>query len=280
MDTQMSNNQHRLQGKVAFITGAASGLGEASARLFVVNGAKVVIADIQDEKGMKVATELGYENARFVHCNVTKDSDVAAAMKFTVSTFGKLDICFSNAGYIGSMTTVDQNDMQDFDTTMAVNLRGTMLSMKYAAQAMIPAKQGVIICTASTLGILPDQPTNYAISKAAVIAAVRSAASDLGQYGIRVNCISPTVVTTPLPLRYLRALQPNFNMRNMEDIAENTHHTDLAGASLTPELVATAALFLASGESAFISGHNLVLDGGSTTRKENFWRVPTHDSKI
>ncbi len=69
-------------------------------------------------------------------------------------------------------------------------------------------------------------------------------------------------------------------MRNMEDIAENTHHTDLAGASLTPELVATAALFLASGESAFISGHNLVLDGGSTTRKENFWRVPTHDSKI
>ncbi|KAH8932258.1 hypothetical protein BDL97_19G062000 [Sphagnum fallax] len=178
------------------------------------------------------------------------------------------------------MTTVDQNNMEDFDTTMAVNLRGTMLSMKYAAQAMIPAKQGVIICTASTLGILPDQPTNYAISKAAVIAAVRSAASDLGQYGIRVNCISPTVVATPLPLRYLRALQPNFNMCNMEEIAENTHHTDLAGASLTPELVATAALFLASGESAFISGHNLVLDGGSTTRKENFWRVPTHDSKI
>ncbi len=102
------------------------------------------------------------------------------------------------------MTTVDQNNMEDFDTTMAVNLRGTMLSMKYAAQAMIPAKQGVIICTASTLGILPDQPTNYAISKAAVIAAVRSAASDLGQYGIRVNCISPTVVATPLPLRYLR----------------------------------------------------------------------------
>ncbi|CAK9213315.1 unnamed protein product [Sphagnum troendelagicum] len=104
---------------------------------------------------------------------------------------------------------------------------------------MIPAKQGVIICTASTLGILPDQPTNYAISKAAVIAAVRSAAADLGQYGIRVNCISPTVVATPLPLRYLRALQPNFNLR-----------------------------------------HNLVLDGGSTTRKANFWRIPTHDSKI
>ncbi len=85
---------------------------------------------------------------------------------------------------------------------------------------------------------------------------------------------------TNCSLQLCRALQPNFNMRNMEDIAENTHHTDLAGASLTPELVATAALFLASGESAFISGHNLVLDGGSTTRKENFWRVPTHDSKI
>lgn len=102
------------------------------------------------------------------------------------------------------MTTVDQNNMEDFDTTMAVNLRGTMLSMKYAAQAMIPAKQGVIICTASTLGILPDQPTNYAISKAAVIAAVRSAAADLGQYGIRVNCISPTIVATPLTLRGFR----------------------------------------------------------------------------
>ncbi|CAM6028951.1 unnamed protein product, partial [Sphagnum balticum] len=254
----MNATLRRLEDKVAVITGGAAGLGEATARLFVRNGARVVILDIDDEAGERLVTELGDASARYVHCDVRKESDVAAAVTYAVSTFGKLDIYFSNAGiYPTSRTSMDNLDMEDFDVVMATNLRGTVLSLKYAAKAMIPAKQGVIICTASIAGMLGGMTAaSYAISKAAIIAAVHCASAELSQHGIRVNTISPFSVATPLTLKSFR-----------QEVIKKLNNQELAGSILTPESVADAALFLASSESAFMSGHNLVLDGGFSTRR-------------
>ncbi|CAK9201426.1 unnamed protein product [Sphagnum troendelagicum] len=258
--TQVAMNAtlRRLEDKVAVITGGAAGLGEATARLFVRNGARVVIVDIDDEAGERLVTELGDASARYVHCDVRKESDVAAAVTYAVSTFGKLDIYFSNAGiYPTSRTSMDNLDMDNFDAVMATNLRGTVLSLKYAAKAMIPAKQGVIICTASIAGMFGGMTAaSYAISKAAIIAAVHCASAELSQHGIRVNTISPFSVATPLTLKSFR-----------QEVIKKLNNRELAGSILTPESVADAALFLASSESAFMSGHNLVLDGGFSTRR-------------
>jgi NAD(P)-dependent dehydrogenase (short-subunit alcohol dehydrogenase family) len=167
-----------------------------------------------------------------------------------------------------SRTSMDNLDMEDFDVVMATNLRGTVLSLKYAAKAMIPAKQGVIICTASIAGMLGGMTAaSYAISKAAIIAAVHCASAELSQHGIRVNTISPFSVATPLTLKSFRSLKPDLTWEELEEVIKKLNNQELAGSILTPESVADAALFLASSESAFMSGHNLVLDGGFSIRR-------------
>ncbi|KAJ4766512.1 NAD(P)-binding Rossmann-fold superfamily protein [Rhynchospora pubera] len=249
----------RLEGKVAIITGAASGIGEATARLFTSHGATVVIADIQDELGTAVAASIGEDKCSFVHCDVTDEGQVESAVRYAVSKHGRLDIMYSNAGILLLSPSILDLDLSDFDKVMSVNVRGTAAALKHAGRAMVAAGiRGSIICTASVGASQAGYgPAGYVTSKHAVLGLVRAAAADLGRYGIRVNCVSPFGVATPMSCG-IAGMTPEV----MEQVTSAT--CNLKGAVLKASHVASAALFLASDESEVISGHNLVIDGGNT----------------
>jgi len=259
----------RLVGKVAVITGAATGIGSATARLFVEHGAKVVIADVNDEVGETVVNELGTDCSKYIHCDVSNESHVAAAVNLAVHSFGKLDILFNNAGISGPVLPIEELPVDEVRKLLDVNLVGTLIGIKHAAKAMIPAKQGVIISTASISGSLAMGPFAYAISKAAIISATYNASASLTKHGIRVNCISPGLLATPLVFSTFREIYPDLSTEQVEKMVEQNNFSNIAGARLTPEVVANAALFLASDDSSYISGHNLVVDGGYLTNKSS-----------
>ncbi|KAL3498136.1 hypothetical protein ACH5RR_040868 [Cinchona calisaya] len=249
----------RLEGKVALITGAASGIGEETVRLFVENGAFVVAADVQDELGHQLVASFGSDKVSYHHCDVRDEMQVEDTIGYTLAKYGSLDILFSNAGIIGPLTSILDLDIQGFDNTMATNVRGVAATIKHAARAMVARKvKGSIICTTSVAACLGGAgPHAYTTSKHALIGLVRTACSELGAYGIRVNSISPFGVATPLPCTAYN-LQPR-------QVEENCcASANLKGIVLKTKHIAEAALFLASDESAYISGHNLVVDGGFT----------------
>ncbi|XP_006841570.2 short-chain dehydrogenase reductase 3b [Amborella trichopoda] len=249
----------RLEGKVAIITGAASGIGEAAARLFVENGARVVIADIQDELGIQVATSIGLEQCSYKHCDVRDENQIRETVRFALEKYGKVDVMFSNAGVLGHQTSILDMDAKEFDETLSINLRGMTLAVKHAACAMVEKGTcGSIICTASVSACIGGVAAHsYTISKHAVVGLVRSASSDLGRHGIRVNCISPYGMATP-------SVCKAYNSTPDEIEADCNYRSTLKGVTLKPKQIAEAALFLASDESSFVSGHNLVVDGGFT----------------
>ncbi|XP_051132514.1 borneol dehydrogenase, mitochondrial-like [Andrographis paniculata] len=249
----------RLDGKVALITGAARGIGEATARLFCKHGAKVVIADILDKLGQQVADDLGPSWAIFVYCDVTIESDVAKAVDIAVSTFGKLDIFHNNAGIGGEPeSNILQNTQTDFERVLKVNLVGYFLGTKHAARVMIPNCSGNIIMTASSAASVAGvAPHAYVCSKHGVVGLTENAATELGKYGVRVNCISPYLVDTHLTRVDYKYTDDDFKKA----------YTYLNGAVLTKDDVAMAALFLASDEAGYISGHNLLVDGGFSISK-------------
>ncbi|KAL3812531.1 hypothetical protein ACJIZ3_013799 [Penstemon smallii] len=246
--------QSRLEGKVSLITGAASGLGESYARLFYKHGAKLILADIQDDLGLKLSHELGSQSSSFVHCDVTEENDVENAVNTAVSLYGKLDIMINNAGILGSLTTnIVQTEKSDFERILSTNLVGVFLGTKHAARVMIPNRSGVIISTGSVAGSLGGLgPYGYTCSKHALVGLTRNAAVELGEHGIRVNCVSPFIVTTPL-------LNTFFNV---DDEGCEKILSDMNIDWMSPENVAQAVLFLASEDSKFVNGHNLMIDGG------------------
>ncbi|KAJ8510494.1 hypothetical protein OPV22_000928 [Ensete ventricosum] len=258
----------RLEGKVAIITGAASGIGEAAARLFASNGATVVVADIQDELGTRVAASIGFGRCSYRHCDVTREEEVEATVDYVVRTHGRLDVMLSNAGVLGPMASVLDVDLGEMDHVMAVNLRGAAAAVKHAARAMVAkGTRGSIICTGSVAACQGGLgPVAYTASKHAVVGLVSAAAGELGLHGIRVNCISPFGVATPLACGY--------DGRSPEQVEESScAAANLKGVVLKAHHVAEAALFLASEESAFISGHNLVIDGGTTVVNSCFQMI-------
>src|SRR5215468_6381116 len=253
----------RLKGKVALITGGSSGIGEATVRLFVEEGASVMVADIQDDRGKRLAGELG-SRAAYVHTDVSQEAQVKAAVDETCRRFGKLDCIFNNAGYGGVGGKIEAVSAEGFDATIGVLLRGVFLGMKHAAPIMKRQGAGSIISTASVAGLQAGYgPHIYSAAKAAVIHLTRSVAMELGESGVRVNCICPGGIATPI---FGKALglspdQADATVPLMKGVLEASQPIKRAGL---PEDIAHAALWLASDESSFVNGHALVVDGGLT----------------
>ncbi|KAL4310951.1 hypothetical protein GQ457_01G015140 [Hibiscus cannabinus] len=258
----------RLDGKVALITGGASGLGECTTRLFVKHGAKVLIADIQDELGHSLCQHLGAENVSYVHCDVTCESDVENAVNLAVSKYGKLDIMFNNAGIIGeNEVRVTDTSTENFKRVYDINVLGGFLGAKYAARVMVPAKKGCILFTSSLSSkISYGNPHAYKSSKHAVTGLTKSLAVELGEHGIRVNCISPHATATPL---FQKTLGLFDKKKGEEMIAVSAV---LKGTVLEPEDFANAALYLASDEAKYVSGVNLAIDGGYCLSNQS-WKL-------
>lgn len=254
-----------MEGKVALITGAASGIGEEAVRLFAENGASVVVGDVQDELGHQVVASIGSDKVSYHHCDVRNENQVEQTINFALEKYGSLDILFSNAAIIGPLTGILDLDIQQFDNTMATNVRGVAATIKHAARVMVARKiRGSIICTTSVASNLGGAgPHAYTTSKHAVVGLVRTACSELGAYGIRVNCVSPFGIATPLSCKA-------YNLEPSEVEANSCEVANLKGIVLKARHVAEAALFLASDESAYISGHNLAVDGGFSVVSHSF----------
>ncbi|XWS66612.1 hypothetical protein CRYUN_Cryun05aG0215000 [Craigia yunnanensis] len=263
----------RLEGKVALITGGASGIGESTTRVFVKHGAKVLIADIQDELGHSLCKELGRpETISYIHCDVTCESDVQNAVDLAVSKYGKLDIMFNNAGIAGEpeLRAIASN-IDDFKRVFDINVFGGFLGAKHAARVMIPAKKGCILFTASMVSITCiGLPHAYTTSKHAVVGLTKSLAVELGEYGIRVNCISPYAVVTPL----FQQTSGILDKKKGEELISAA--AVLKGAILEPNDVAHSALFLASDDAKYLNGVNLPVDGGYSLNNQT-WKTGLKD---
>ncbi len=251
----------RLEGKVAAITGAASGFGAAAARRFVAEGCRVVLGDIQEGPAASLARELG-SAARFIRCDVTSEADVAALVDFAVSEFGQLDVMFNNAGIVGAVGPIATTPAEEWAATIDVLLNGVFYGMKHAARVMQPRMQGSIISMASTAGILGGLgPHAYCASKHAVVGLTKNVGAELCRHGIRVNAIAPAGMATAMVANVMTG-DPAALDATKEALAKNSPLINRAGVA---EDVANAALWLASDESGYTTGHTLTTDAGTTT---------------
>ncbi len=253
----------RLDGKVAVITGAASGIGRGTVDLFVKEGAKVIAADIQDDKGARLEEQHG-KALRYIRCDVTQEADIEAAAKLAVSAFGRLDCFYSNAGTATMGETALGMTAEAFDAVMHLHLRAAMFSVKHAAPIMQRQGGGSIISTASIAGLQNGYgPYLYSVAKAAIIHMTKLAAAELGPLNIRVNCICPGFIATPIFARAV-GMATQVADQTVEGIAAVAKMAQPIPKAGTPEDIAEAALFLASDGSKFVNGIALTVDGGIT----------------
>jgi len=258
----------RLDGKVAIVTGATGGIGEASVRLFASEGARVLAADVEDERGRRL--EAKQANIVYRHVNVSSEADVKGAVKEAVDRWGRLDVMFNNAGIVGAVGPIEAVKVEDFDRTLRVNLRGVFLGVKHAAPVMRAQGSGSIINTASTAAALAGFGNHiYSASKAGIVQLTRSVAMELGEARIRVNCVSPGYVPTPM-IGIARSLTRDEAEAKMHIVEDAFREAQPLRGPIMPEEIAKAVLFLASDESRFVTGQNLFVDGGVTGGK--MWR--------
>ena len=250
----------RLKDKVALITGGTSGIGEATASLFAKEGARVAITGRNDGRGATVVArikQLG-NDAIFLRADVSLATDCQRAVDETLRAFRKLDILFNNAGIFYAQTAIECSE-QEWDEQIDVNLKGTFLMSKFALPIMIAQGHGVIINNSSGWGIVGgDRAVAYCASKGGVVLMTKAMAIDHGRQGIRVNCICPGDVETPM-------LPADAKMRGLkwDDYIAGCASRPL-GRIGTAEEIAKAVLFLASDDSSFVTGAALVVDGGGT----------------
>ena len=249
----------RLAGKVALISGAARGMGAAEARLFAREGARVVIGDVLEAEGAAIEAEISAKGgeAVFVRLDVTRESDWAQAVASTVQRFGKLDVLVNNAG-IGGVGRVDETATEAWDRVMEVNAKGVFLGTRAAIPAMRGAGGGSIINISSQLGLvgMDDSSPQYTASKGAVRLLTKTTALQYARDGIRCNSVHPGPIVTPMTER--RRAEPAVYQRMLSRIP--------LGRYGEPDEVAYGVLYLASDESAFVTGSELVIDGGWTAQ--------------
>src|SRR3569832_831448 len=248
-----------LQGKAAIITGGASGMGKAASLLFAERGAHVVVADLNVKGGEDVAAEASARGPRcvFQRTDVSNEDDVKALVARAVSEFGGLDILFNNAGIGGAVGPLEQISVEDWDKTHAVCLRGVFLGIKHGVGAMRVCGGGAIVNTASIAGVWGYPMLHaYSAAKAGVVNLTRSAALEFAADGIRVNCIAPGGVATPI----VGAI--GGNKEAVEAALARGQPVPRAGQ---PEDIAHAALYLAGPHAGVVTGHTLVVDGGAVS---------------
>ena len=260
----------RLEGKVAVITGGASGSGLGTVELFIAEGARVIAADIQDEKGRMLAQRFG-DKLRYVRCDVTVEGDIAGAVGLAASEFGGLDILFNNAGISDGMRAIAEIEAEKWSWIFDVLVRGPALGMKYAAPLMVERGGGAIINTASIAGLQAGWgPIAYSSAKAAVIHMSKVAAAQLSPQKIRVNAICPGLIATSIfgaSLGLPREVADQMAARVAEHGA-SVQPIPKAGA---PDDIARAALYLASDDAEFVTGTHIVVDGGITVGARHSW---------
>lgn len=250
----------RLEGKSALITGAASGLGAEAALRFRAEGCRVCFCDIQREQGEALAAQSA-DDSFFQYCDVTSEEQVAAAIDAAVSRFGHLDIVFHSAGIVGAVGPIATTPGDEWRFSIEVLLNGSFYMMKHAARVMQPRKQGSIITMASTAGVMGGLgPHAYAAAKHAVVGLTKNVATELAGHGVRVNTIAAASMATPMVANVLTG-DPGDLAGAREQLAELS---PLRGRPGLPEDVANAALWLASDESAYTTGHTLTTDAGIT----------------
>ena len=250
----------RLDGKVAVITGGASGLGEGTVRRFVEEGARVVVADIQEQAARELVSSLG-DATRFCRTDVTEESDIEAAVAVAVTEFGRLDCMFNNAGIVGAVGSITQTPVEAWDESLSILLRGVFLGCKHAARVMIDQGSGSIISTSSVAGIAGGLgPHAYTAAKHGVIGLTKSIANELAEHGVRANAISPGSIATAMTAAVISG-----DHTDTDTARQHITSGSPLGIGGMPIDIANAALYLASDDARYVSGHCLVVDAGLTT---------------
>ena len=258
-----------LDGKVAAITGGASGIGRAATELFVAQGARVVVADIDERAGEALCNALGH-GTDFLPTDVTSDSDIAALVDYTAKRYGRLDVMVNNAGAVGEPSGLLDLDPDGFTATMNLLARSVLLGHKHAGRQMKEQGGGSIVSLSSIAGLRGGfAAPSYDAAKAAVLQMARSATFELAEYGVRSNVVVPGMTRTPIMARGTQ-LDPARYGEFVEALRKPfaAFHPLRRGGD--PVDIANAILFFASDMSSFISGQTLVVDGGLTS-------VFTHD---
>ena len=250
----------RLDGGCVVVTGGASGIGEATVRAVVAAGGHAVIADLQDDRGRALASELGAATV-FHHTDVTREKDIADAVDCAGETFGPLTGMVNNAGVVGAIGSIMETSAEAFDHTMSILSRAVFLGTKHAARAMKAQKRGAIVSLASTAGVMGGLgPHVYTMAKHGVVGLTKSAACELSRLGIRVNAVAPGGTVTPMT----SALGDN----NPETTADFIAAGSPLGFACMPEDIANGILYLLSDDARYVTGHTLVIDAGETTGAE------------
>jgi NAD(P)-dependent dehydrogenase (short-subunit alcohol dehydrogenase family) len=264
----MVRKMGRLDGKVAVVTGVASGIGRVTAIRFAGEGAAVVIADLNGEGGESAVRECRENGGRavFQRTDIIIEGDIKAAIERAVREFGKLDVMYNNAGLVGAMGGIEHTTVEDWDRTQAVLLRGVFLGMKHSIPEIRKAGGGSIISTASIAGLAGGYGAHsYSAAKAGVVNLTRSVALEVAKDKIRVNCICPSGINTPI-FNFLSS-----DPQVIEQLLAKVHPIQRSGQ---PADIANMALFLASDEAEWITGTAMVVDGGLTAGlADDRWRA-------
>lgn len=245
-----------LDGKSAFVTGGASGIGQATALAFAERGARVLVADIDVDGAQETLrlVELGGGEANFISCDVGEAASVEAAVDRCVELYGRIDCAFNNAGILGEMTLTADCSEENYDRIMRVNLKGIWLSMKYEIPHMLRQGGGVIVNTASNAGMTGTPELGvYSATKGGVVMLTRSAALEYARSNIRINCVCPGLISTPMVAQ--QAI-------DYPDAVANFTELEPIGRLGRPEEIAEAVVWLSSDAASFVTGHPMAVDGG------------------